>query len=349
MWKMKLIAALALLLSGCAPVLMAQSKANSSAQPLATAHLWIDMSMGPQLVDWFNRTATEQDIARVDHVSMVDVLDDVTVGQRLIVFKNAADAEQLVPRLADKLEIIGYNLEHGPSNRPDEQQDPVGSVRRMRALADQYGKKLALGPDHDFALSAGPAMAPYVDIFVLQIQRVQTEPDTVRDFVLPLVSEIHKANPNVQISVQVRTEGDVKEIASLITSLEESLDGVSILTNLETSSVAEALVAELRPPLALLPTPTSTSSSSSASAPISPLPNTAAPTADLHTGLLATPTTSMRRTVVPLPQTTPIAAPPENSRQPSWLLWAAALALGIVVSGVLATVLIYSYGSGRSR
>jgi hypothetical protein len=50
--------------------------------------------------------------------------------------------------------------------------------------------KLALGPDHRFALSDGVALAPYVDLFVLQVQRVQTQPATVLDFVLPLVPQL---------------------------------------------------------------------------------------------------------------------------------------------------------------
>ncbi len=168
-------------------------------------------------------------------------------------FKNVADAEELVPRLADKMDIIGYNLEHGPANRPDEQADPVGSVKRMRALADKYGKELALGPDRAFALNDGVAMAPYVDMFVLQVQRVQTEPDVVREFVAPLAQALRRVNPDLEISVQVRTEGDVVAIADLIDSLEGSLDGVSILTSEETVDIAEALVAELRPPLPDLP------------------------------------------------------------------------------------------------
>ncbi len=75
---------------------------------------------------------------------------------------------------------------------------------------------------------------------------------------MPLVQELRRANPDVQISVQVRTEGDVTAIADLIESLESSLDGVSILTSEETVEIAEALVAELRPPAPVLPMPEAT-------------------------------------------------------------------------------------------
>jgi hypothetical protein len=221
--------------------------------------MWLDISLGAPLVDWFNSVARPNDIARVENVSQLDLLANVTVGRKLVVFKSAAEAERLVPNIADKIDIIGYNLEHGRANPANEQSDPVQGAKRMRALADQYGLKLAFGPDHDFALSHGAAIAPYVDIFVLQVQRVQTQPQTVSDFVIPLVTKLRAANPNLQISIQVRTEGDVVAIADLVESLKDDLDGVSILTSPETVPVAEALVKELRGRTGTNPTPRSTS------------------------------------------------------------------------------------------
>jgi hypothetical protein len=216
--------------------------------------LWLDVSLGPPLVDWFNSVARPNDIARLDNTTQLKLLDQITVGRKLLVFKSAAEAEHLLPRIADQVDIIGYNLEHSPANPAEEQADPVASVQRMRALADKYGLTLAFGPDHDFALSDGAAIAPFVDIFVLQVQRVQTKPQTVFDFVLPLIPQLRSANPNLQISIQVRTEGDVAAIASLVASLNDDLDGVSILTSPTTVPVAEALVEELRGQTATNPT-----------------------------------------------------------------------------------------------
>lgn len=210
--------------------------------------LWIDLSLGRPLVDLFNTTAREDDIARVEHISQIDLLDDVTTGQKLVVFKSAADAERLLPHIHDRLDIIGYNLEHGPANPFDEQADPVGSIMGLRRVADEYGLRIALGPDHNFALSHAEAMAPYADILVLQIQRVQTEPATVYDFVLPLISKVRRANPDIEISVQIRTEGEVDDLIALIEPLQDQLDGLSILTSVDTVLVAEELVEKLRGP-----------------------------------------------------------------------------------------------------
>lgn len=223
-----------------------QTQAVAAAPSGALADRWFDMGLNAQLVDWFNDHARPTDIARVDHYRLANLLDDVTVGQKLVVFKSVAEIETLMPTLAGKLDIIGYNLEHGQANRPDEINDPIGSVQKARQLADRYGKRLAFGPDHQFAVNNGVAMAPYVDLFVLQVQRVQTEPQTVRDFVLPLARSLRKANPKIEISVQVRTEGDVTALVSMLNSMKDELDGISILTSPETVPVAQKLGTALR-------------------------------------------------------------------------------------------------------
>lgn len=332
-----------LLSAGCMPISAAQTLRSEPDPRLAG--LWLDMSMGPQIVDLFNQVATEEDIARADHVSMVDLLDNVRVGRKLVVFKSVADAEQLVPRLADEIDIIGYNLEHGPTNHPEEQDDPVGSVQRIRRLADEYGMEVALGPDRAFALSDGVAMAPYVDLFVLQVQRAQTEPETVREFVVPLVHDLLAANPDLEISVQVRTEGDVKALADLLASLKPVLDGVSILTSQETVPVAEALVAELRAPITQTPELPSPSPQGTP-----PVQN------DIHSqaAIVETPTPGPRRnaaTPTPVPVAAPAPATAEDSTLAlrTLLLLAGVVAMGVVVVGLVATVFIYSYQNHRSR
>jgi hypothetical protein len=315
----------------------AQAKPQTAPHPVdpRLADLWFDMSVGSQLVGIFNEYAGENDIARADHVSLVDLLDKVEVGHRLVVFKNAADVEELVPRLADKMDIIGYNLESGPSNRPDEQADPVESIRRVRAVADQYGMKLAFGPDRAFALSHGVQMAPYADIFVLQVQRAQTEPQTVREFVIPLVAQLRQANPNLQVSVQIRTEGDVMDLADLLLSLDGSIDGVSILTNDETAAVAQSLMTEIRLPIDEVPVP---------------LPSPTPVKGETTPAVVDTPTATMRRTalITPVPVETPVGPASTNAAR-SLLLFVGLSIMGVIISGVVATVLIYSYRTTRWR
>jgi hypothetical protein len=341
---------MALLLVSCAPVSAARALSNAplSAQGKALAQtqqpheidpwlnsLWFDMSMGSQLVGLYNDYAGPNDIARADHVSLVDLLDKVEAGHRLVVFKSAADVEELVPRLAGKMDIIGYNLESGPANRPDEQADPVNSIRRVRAVADQYGMQVAFGPDRAFALSHGVQMAPYADIFVLQVQRAQTEPLTVREFVVPLVAQLRQVNPDLQVSVQIRTEGDVMDLADLLLSMQGSIDGVSILTNDETAPVAKHLLTELRLPIEEVPVT---------------LPSPTPVKTDDAVAVLTTPTSTVRRSATSTPVQVDAVepAPPSTSGVRSLLLLVGLSIVGVMISGVVGTVLIYSF-RGRGR
>jgi hypothetical protein len=228
-----------------APILNAYSA--ESPQSSSLEDLWIDMRIGEPLIPLFNQMARSDDIARVDHPSQVGQLAEIENGRKLVIFKSIAEAEEILPDIAAEIDIIGYNLEQGQTTPEVEKADPVGSIQKMRQLADEYGLKLAFGPDHDFALSHGVEIAPFVDIFVLQIQRQQTNQLTVENFVLPLVPELRAANPDLQISVQVRTEGNTGEIIDLLAELEPQLDGISILTSPDTVAVAEELIMGLRP------------------------------------------------------------------------------------------------------
>ena len=243
-WTIKLVVIASLFLSSTLPVPLAQ--AGPVTQDDLVSDLWLDISLGPPLIDWFNQVARPNDIARIERIQQINLLDEITVGRKLVVFKSIEDAEEVLPHIADKIDIVGYNLENGQFNRPWEKTNPVDSVKRMQELVSEYDLLLAFGPDHELAISDGVAVAPYVDIFVLQVQRVQTEPAKVSSFVWPLIPQLRRANPDLEISVQVRTEGDVGDIADLIDDMKNQLDGVSILTSPETVDVAEALVSELQ-------------------------------------------------------------------------------------------------------
>lgn len=265
MWRLKLAVMTFLLVTGSTPVSMAHAAPPRQAD--SVRDLWLDISLGPPLVDWFNQVARPDDIARIDHVRQLNLLDEITAGRKLVVFKSVEEAERFLPDIADSIDIIGYNLENGPGYHTEELANPVGSVKRMHDLAQKYDLELAFGPDHRLALSDGVEVAPYVDIFVLQVQRAQTEPARVFDFVLPMAQELHEANPDIEVAVQIRTEGDVAAIVDLIDAMNDSLDGVSVLTSPETVDVAEMLVVELqtrendiRGPAAIAAAPSATKS-----------------------------------------------------------------------------------------
>ena len=218
-----------------------------------TPGLRLEMSLSPPVLPLYNRVAAPSDIARVDHPRDIALLADVITGQRMAVFKSAALAAQLAPRIADRVDIIGYNIEHGPLNPLDEQADPVAAAGELRRVLDTLGLKLAIGPDHDFALSHGVALAPLADQFVLQIQRVQEQPGVAADFVDGMTTALRAANPDLEISVQVRTDGDPAQVAALVDTLADEIDGVAILTRPDGVDEAERMVAAIRPEAATNP------------------------------------------------------------------------------------------------
>ena len=75
-----------------------------------------------------------------------------------------------------------------------------------------------------------------------------TEPQTVIDYVVPMVRQLRAANPDIEISMQIRTEGEVSDLIALTDLLKDELDGLSILTSLETTATATELMMTLRPP-----------------------------------------------------------------------------------------------------
>jgi hypothetical protein len=240
--------ALLLFLLAILTILLASSNHAALAQDEnELSDLWIDLSMGAPLLDLFNQHARADDIARVEHISQLDLLDSVQVGKKLVVFKSAADAIRLLPHIHDSIDIVGYNLEHGPANPLAEQENPLESIQRLREVTESYDLELALGPDRRFAESDGAVMAPYADYFILQVQKVQTDPETVYEFVEPLIADIRRANPEIQISLQIRTEGDVEELIALFEPLQDSIQGISILTSEETLPVSEEIMQTLRP------------------------------------------------------------------------------------------------------
>lgn len=323
---------LALALAGCVPTAAvapapALHAAALAPTPSPLEDLWLDISLGQPLVEWFDEIARPEDIARVEHPSQVGLLEPITNGRRLVVFKSLRDAQRGLEIMGDAFDIVGYNLESGPATPPDEQANPVAAVRIMQEIAVQDGKLVAIGPDRNFALTYGPQIAPYVDIFVIQVQRIQTEPDLVRAYVRPLAAALREANPDIQISMQVRTEGDVVALVDMIESVADSLDGVSILTSAETVDIAEALVDELRsrgpaqapspaPAPSQTPVPSDTPTPSPDSRPVTPTETAAVTAASTATGVTlpspaATPTSVTMRTtpegIVTVPRRTGVA------------------------------------------
>lgn len=243
MRRTRLILVTTLVLSGLVAPLIAQA---ARPQPVhGLDELWFSIRITPTMVDWFNQVARPDDVVAANFREIA-LLDQVTAGRKVVFFASAAEAESAMPSLVGRVDVIGYDLEHWPATPADEQADPVATVQRLRELTQQYGLALALGPDRRFVRDYGVEMAPYVDQFALQVQRLQGNPNALLDFTQPLIKDLRQANPDLIINVQLRTEGSVDQLIALVDSLKEDIDGVSILYNPETEDVAKEFVGRLR-------------------------------------------------------------------------------------------------------
>lgn len=182
----------------------------------------------PEMAAWFQAHAGAADIARVDHPADIGLISRLTVGHKMAIFKSAGQIAQFLGSNADSIDIVGYNLEPGQMNDLAELADPVAAAQRVRSIASQYGKAVAIGLTHDFTLQYGAAMAPYADIWVLQIQRAQNDPQMAGEFVAQMLPALRAANPAISVYVQIRTDSPPHQLDKLVSGLGPV--SVSILT-----------------------------------------------------------------------------------------------------------------------
>lgn len=192
----------------------------------------------PQMAQYFQQHAGPQDIARVDHPSDIGLISGITIGRKMVIFKSVSEIETFMRSNANSLDIIGYNLEPGQTHSAAELANPVAAAKAAKAVAVQYGKLLAIGLTKSLTNQYGPAMVHYADIWILQVQKAQNDPQQVVAWVQPMSKALKQANPNVQIAVQIRTDSQPSALASLVSSM-TWLEGVSILT--QRSDVQDAV------------------------------------------------------------------------------------------------------------
>lgn len=191
----------------------------------------------PEMAQYFQQHAGAQDIARVDHPNDIGLISGISVGKKMVIFKSVSQIQQFLATNAGALDIVGYNLEPGQTHDANELANPVAAAKAVQSMARQYGKQVAIGLTHDLTLQYGAAMAPFADIWVLQIQKAQNDPQMAAGFVNQMVPALTKANPAIKVFVQIRTDSQPAALASLVNGF--SGVHVSILT--QKSDVQDAI------------------------------------------------------------------------------------------------------------
>ena len=189
-----------------------------------------------EMASYFQAHAGAQDIARVDHPNDIGLIAGLTVGKKMAIFKTAGQISQFLSASANALDIIGYNLEPGQQHDPAELANPVSAAKNVRAIADRYGKLLAIGLTKSLTNQYAVAMAPYAHLWILQVQKAQNSPQEVAAWVLPMAKALKAANPALEVFVQIRTDSDPQALRKLVDGLGTH---VSILT--QRSDVQDAV------------------------------------------------------------------------------------------------------------
>jgi murein DD-endopeptidase MepM/ murein hydrolase activator NlpD len=215
-------------------VLAAMLPATVNAQTRRIVEMGITSA---EMAQYFQQHAGAQDIARVDHPNDIGFISGITVGKKMVIFKSASQIQQFLASNASDLDIIGYNLEPGQTHDANELANPVAAAKAVQAIARQYGKQVAIGLTRSLALQYGAAMAPYADIWVLQIQKAQNDPAMAGEFVSQMLPALQRANPSIVVFVQIRTDSSPAALAKLVNGL--SGVHVSILT--QRSDVQDAV------------------------------------------------------------------------------------------------------------
>jgi hypothetical protein len=151
-------------------------------------------------------------------------------------------------------EALGYGLETSRSTPQEEWQDLVGSTEKARAIADEYGKLLVMGPGLRLMSrnrDQYPAMAALADVWVLQTQRLQLQPPgaAYREAVQPEIALIRAGNPNIEIWAQITLppdrEPNADEWLAYRQSIVDLVDGTYLGVYTWRSVDAERLVATI--------------------------------------------------------------------------------------------------------
>ncbi len=145
--------------------------------------------------------------------------------------------------------IIAYNperREREPGTPVEEVDNLVDSVRRAKRMAQEYGAPLLVGPGLREMMQREhlyPELASHCDIWMIQSQRLQLDPDTrepvnpgeYRERVNRIIDRLRQGNPEIRIFVQIVTHAGrprrvlaAEQVAAYALAIEDNVDAVRI-------------------------------------------------------------------------------------------------------------------------
>jgi hypothetical protein len=202
--------------------------------------------ISPSVASYANQVARSDDLVAVPS-SRTDIGSSISHGRRVVVFASWADAESALPSLSDPQTIIAYDPEHWAQTPTNEQQNLVATVARASKDTHAAGHLLMVAPDRQFDDQYASQLAPYVDYYIVQSQRLESNPSTFQSWTKGMISQIRGANASAKIYVQVSPgQGTPDQMFTAIQPLLSSIDGIAVYIPPQMVTDAQTFVQKIR-------------------------------------------------------------------------------------------------------
>jgi len=218
--------------------------------------------------EFFNKYLNSDDVVAA-YAGHAELLRYISKPKRLLVAPSIERLQKALQKLEGiRIDYINYNPEIYISHNtpPEEIENLVETVMRIREICDGVGAKLSFTPDKWLLEKYAREIAPLVDMFGIQIQRYQRRED-FEGITKRLLNFVKEANPEVKIIVQISMAPplfkddkllrdksgkkilkpiSIEKILMQMESLREFVYGVAILYTEETSENLKNLIIYLR-------------------------------------------------------------------------------------------------------
>jgi len=146
------------------------------------------------------------------------------------------ERDQQNGHISPAVHTVIYDPEKWPETPPDEQQNPVASMKEFASIAHGAGLRVIMTPARDLVLVPGAACAKKkgedlnmafircniagaaskapVDVFQLQSQVSETDPDAYRNFILKTKEQAEAANPKITFLAGFSTSPDKHAVSA---------------------------------------------------------------------------------------------------------------------------------------
>ena len=192
----------------------------------------IGFTVSPSMLEYANEVLRANDEAHLP-IQWISLAPSIVNAKVSVGSPSLGEAMTWHDSIFAFVQVFGYDFEHWSFTPDSEQANPTISSMHAMDFAHSKCLEYTLGPDLRYATTVGPEMAVYADRFVIQGQRLQSNPGVLADTLRALTARIHNRNPNCRIWVQLgaQVQGQLRPVDEMIAaaaSAAEFVDGFGI-------------------------------------------------------------------------------------------------------------------------